>query len=65
MKLAELIAKYITAKSELDKAKSTCDSSWGYWLHDEMEQVDDLADQIDTKIVELVLERTHNEKQPT
>ena len=56
MDLAELIAEYVTAKAALDKAKSSCDSSWGYFLHGEADNVERLSKQIDAKVIELVAE---------
>ncbi len=53
MELAELIAEYIEAKTELDKAKSNCDDSWGYYLYEQIESVDELSKQIDAKVIEL------------
>ncbi len=53
MDLAELIAEYIKAKTKLDQLKSDCDSSWGYYLHDEIERVNELSRRIDAKVKEL------------
>ena len=51
--LADTIAEYLEAKAELDKAKSNCDSSWGYWLHDQIENVKKLGEKIETEIKEI------------
>ena len=52
--LADLIYEYMAAKSLLDEARSTCDSSWGHWLYDESEKVDRLAEQIENYHVNAV-----------
>ena len=53
MELAELIAEYIVAKTELDRLKVNRRYLWGYYLHDQVEKVDSLSKQIDAKVVEL------------
>ena len=45
--LADLIWEYMEARKELEEAKKDCDGSWGYYLHDLTERVDDLADKIE------------------
>ena len=45
--LAELIYLYVRAKTELEKAQADCEGSWGYYLWDQQERVDDLAKQIE------------------
>ena len=48
--IADLIAKYIQEKTKLDKAKESCDSSWGYYLHDQIQEVKKLGEQIVAEI---------------
>ena len=51
--LAELIAEYIEKKTALDKAKSNCESSWGYYLYDGIKEVENLSEQINESVREL------------
>ena len=55
--MIDLIAKYIKEKEHLDKLKENCDSSWGYYLHNEIETVDNLKKQIQDKLIALIDER--------
>ncbi len=52
--IADTIAEYVEAKAKLDKAKSNCDSSWGYWLYDQIENVKKLGEKIEDEIKEIV-----------
>ena len=51
MKLGELLSMYIKESAELDKEKSNCDHSWGYYLHDQIEELDKTGVLIETLIV--------------
>ena len=50
----ETIVEYIEAKAELDKAKLSCESSRGYWLHDLIEEVARLGKKAEAEIKEIV-----------
>ena len=56
MSLAKLLSKYIEAEKELEDAKNDCSGTWGYYLHDETQKVENLEKQITKEIKELILE---------
>ncbi len=46
MSIAETIKDYIEAKAELHEAQKDCNGTWSYYLHDEINRVQQLEDKL-------------------
>lgn len=53
MSIAKLIKRYIQASDKLEASKQDCDSSWGYFLHEQIAEVDTLEIELSAEFEKL------------